>query len=139
TEQFHINWPAGAKVRVLEDCISEAEKEVDQSDVQTVTATDAGRPILLWSTDSPLRSTSGRLDKMPLYCGNGVDKINVIKGAADRIEQIVREAEELCGGISDLPDIPEISSSVCYAGELFGAYMGQMERNELISMFDDAY
>lgn len=49
---------------------------------------DAGRSICLFSTDSPLRSTTGDLEGMALYAGEGAAKIDRIVGAEERLRSI---------------------------------------------------
>lgn len=77
TDGFHINWPPGAKVRVLANSVTDGERGDPFSDARTVIGDDAGRPIYLFSTDSPLRSTTGEFEAMALYAGAG-------GGAVDR-------------------------------------------------------
>ena len=45
---------------------------------------EEGRPIYLFSTDSPLRSMTGDFEGMAFYAGNGVDKIDAIIPAGER-------------------------------------------------------
>ena len=54
-----------------------------------------GRPILRYSTDSPLRDTSGDLEAMALYAGQGVDAITSVIPAAERLRHILAEAEAI--------------------------------------------
>ena len=50
---------------------------------------EEGRPIYLFSTDSPLRSMTGDFEGMAFYAGNGVDKIDAIIPAGERLWAIV--------------------------------------------------
>lgn len=95
TEDFHINWPEGAKVRVLPNSVTRGEHGDPRSGPPTVIGEDDGRPIYRFSTDSPLRSTAGDLEVMALYAGMGIDRIDSIMGAAERVGRIAAEAEAL--------------------------------------------
>jgi nitronate monooxygenase len=58
---------------------------------------EEGRPIHLFSTDSPLRSMTGDFEAMALYAGSGVGRVHAISGAAQRVREIIAEAEALLG------------------------------------------
>jgi len=98
TDMFHINWPIGAPVRVLQNSSTQGLRG-DPFGAKSVIGEEEGRPIYLFSTDSPLRSMTGDLEAMALYAGQGVDRINAIIPAGDRLRAIVTEAQRLliCG------------------------------------------
>ncbi|MGB6767375.1 MAG: hypothetical protein WBE50_04680, partial [Methyloceanibacter sp.] len=56
---------------------------------------EEGRPIYLFSTDSPLRSMTGDFEAMALYAGEGVSRLRSIVGAEERLRNIVSEAAAL--------------------------------------------
>ena len=58
-----------------------------------VIAHEDGAPRLRYSTDSPLRTTSGDLEAMALYSGQGLGSITDIPTAAARLRRITAEAE----------------------------------------------
>lgn len=91
TRSFHVNWPPGAPVRVLD---APVVHETDEGQ-RAVVGWDDGRPIYKFSTDSPLRSTTGRLDAMALYAGMGVGAITKMAGAGQRVARVLQEAEAL--------------------------------------------
>jgi nitronate monooxygenase len=62
---------------------------------KSVIGEEGGRPIYLFSTDSPLRSMTGDFEAMALYAGQGVDRIDAIIPAGDRLRAIVAEAQRL--------------------------------------------
>ena len=95
TDVFHISWPRGAKVRVLANSVTRGERGDPYGRGGTVIGDDAGRPIYLFSTDSPLRSMTGEFEAMALYAGAGVDRVTAIVGAADRVRGIAAEASRL--------------------------------------------
>ena len=95
TGDFHINWPAGAKVRVLNNSVTHGERGDPNSGVQEVIGDEEGRPIYLFSTDSPLRSMTGDFEAMALYAGKGVGRLQNIVGGEGRVRNIVTEAESL--------------------------------------------
>jgi nitronate monooxygenase len=94
TEMFHINWPIGAPVRVLQNSATRGERGDPFGPVQVI-GEEEGRPIYLFSTDSPLRSMTGDFEGMALYAGQGVDKIDAIIPAGERLWAIVGEAARL--------------------------------------------
>lgn len=129
TTDFHINWPANAPVRVLSSAVTIGARGHSHTADRTVIGEDNGRPIFLFSTDSPLRSMTGDYESMALYAGAGVGQFDELASAGDRLRAIVREAETwLAMGATD--DDIESSSPVCYTGEMAGAYMGHLSDNE---------
>jgi nitronate monooxygenase len=56
---------------------------------------EEGRPIYLFSTDSPSRSMTGDFEAMALYAGQGVGRLQSIVSAEERVRSIVNEAEGL--------------------------------------------
>ena len=95
TEDFHINWPGGAKVRVIANSVTRGERGDPRTAVRIVIGDEEGRPIYLFSTDSPLRSMTGDFEAMALYAGAGVDRVIDIVGAGERLRRIVAEAAAL--------------------------------------------
>jgi nitronate monooxygenase len=138
TDIFHINWPAGAKVRVLSNSVTRGE-DGDQFGAQlTVIGDEDGRPIYLFSTDSPLRSMTGDFERMALYSGMGVGRINAIVGAGERLRAIVNEASAiLAAESSDTVADAESASPVCYAETVDAAYMGFAPRDELLAALNE--
>ncbi|MFP5355779.1 MAG: CarD family transcriptional regulator, partial [Gemmatimonadota bacterium] len=55
---------------------------------RTVIGDEEGRPIYLFSTDSPLRSMTGDFEAMALYAGQGVGRITAIEPAGERLRRI---------------------------------------------------
>jgi len=94
-----------------------------------VIGSEEGRPIYLFSTDSPLRSMTGDFASMALYAGTGVGEIKSVVSAADRIETILSEAEAALPAVDML--LAPASSPVCLAGEFSGDYMGHADQEEI--------
>jgi nitronate monooxygenase len=93
TQAFHINWPPNAPVRVLPNSVTRGERGDPMAPgAGEVIGADDGRPIYLFSTDSPLRSTSGDLEAMALYAGEGCGRITDIPSAGERLRAIVEQA-----------------------------------------------
>ncbi|MBS0390315.1 MAG: nitronate monooxygenase [Proteobacteria bacterium] len=96
TEDFHVNWPPHAAVRVLRNSVTRGERGdpfgATPTAGRTVIGEEEGRPIHLFSTDSPLRSMSGDFEAMALYAGRGVDRIADMEPAADCVRRIAAEA-----------------------------------------------
>lgn len=135
TTAFHINWPAGAKVRVLNGPVTRGECGDPMASEPTIIGDEEGRPIYLFSTDSPLRSMTGTFEDMALYAGEGVGAIEDIVPAGERLRRILGEAQDLLGALpqGDVPDTSR-ASQVCYVGEMSGAYMGFLEDAELAAI-----
>lgn len=98
TEVFHINWPRKAKVRVLANSVTRGEQGDPFTQARTVIGDEDGRPIYLFSTDSPLRSMRGDFEAMALYAGKGVGRVNGIVSAAERVRAIAAGASALLDG-----------------------------------------
>ncbi|AVP58903.1 nitronate monooxygenase [Pulveribacter suum] len=113
TEAFHINWPPHAPVRVLACPVTRGERGDPQASGRTVIGEEEGRPIYLFSTDSPLRSMTGELDAMALYAGCGVGKVDAIVPAAALVQQLAQEAAAHLALLTEPP--VEYASPVCYA------------------------
>ena len=94
TDVFHINWPIGAPVRVLQNSTTHGERG-DPFGPSRIIGEEEGRPIYLFSTNSPLRSMTGDFEGMALYAGQGVDKIDAIVPAGERLKAIISEATRL--------------------------------------------
>jgi nitronate monooxygenase len=116
TDAFHIDWPRGAKVRVLANSVTRGERGDPFGKARIAIGDDEGRSIYLFSTDSPLRSMTGDFEAMALYAGAGVGRINAVESAEARIHAIAAEAASLCGsGVSHIPKHPEFASPACSA------------------------
>lgn len=57
---------------------------------------EEGRPIHLFSTDSPLHSMTGDFEAMALYAGRGVDRITAVEPTGDCVRRIAAKAAA-CG------------------------------------------
>ena len=94
TDVIHVNWPIDAPVRVLQNSTTRGERG-DPFGPSCIIGEEEGRPIYLFSTDSPLRSMTGDFERMALYAGQGVDKIDAIVPAGERLKAIISEATRL--------------------------------------------
>lgn len=98
TDAFALNWPPNAPVRVIGNSLTRAlghdlmGHHPDRLP-RDVIAWDEGRPLLKFSTDSPLRTTTGDLEAMAAFAGQSVALIDTLPRAADRIATIVAEAQ----------------------------------------------
>ncbi len=97
TDLFAINWPPNAPVRVLRNSVTEAAETMWGHHPDTlpriVIGDEEGRPLYKFGTDSPLRSTTGELEQMALYAGEGAALVSAVRPAAEIIESIMEEAE----------------------------------------------
>jgi nitronate monooxygenase len=130
TDAFHINWPKGARVRVLDGPVTQGQRGDPWGEERHVIGWEAGRPVYLFSTDSPLKSMTGAFEEMPLYAGMGVGRVTKMVAAGVRLRRLVEETAE----IFRLPGVTgaaESASPVCYAG-LNPDYMGYLNHGALI-------
>ncbi len=97
TDVFVLNWPKGAAVRVIANSITKSLNgdllghDPDNLPRDPI-AWDDGAERYRFSTDSPLRTTTGDLEAMPSYAGQGAGLIRDVVPAAVRIERMVRDA-----------------------------------------------
>lgn len=124
TGMFHINWPPGAPVRVLSSAVTSGAR----GGTNTVIGEEEGRPIYLFSTDSPLRSMTGDFESMALYAGTGVGSVTAIRPAAEVVCEIAADA---AASPARVDIVTEVSSPACYAHEMGGTYMGELEPEEI--------
>ena len=98
TDLFALNWPPDSPVRVIRNSVTDAlgrnlmGHHPDRLPREVI-GSEAGRPLLKYSTDSPLRTTSGDLEAMAAFAGQSVGLIDDLPAAAERIAAIVSEAE----------------------------------------------
>jgi nitronate monooxygenase len=97
TDVFVLNWPRGAAVRVIGNSVTDALGDnLMGHDPATLPreaiAEDSGQPLLRFSTDSPMRHTTGSLEEMALYAGQGAGLIRDVVPAAERLRRMVEEA-----------------------------------------------
>lgn len=126
TDIFHINWPKGANVRVLRSAVTAGEFGDPWREDRQPIGDEEGRPIYLFSTDSPLRSMTGDFERMALYAGTGVSTITRIRPTASVIDDLLKEAAELLATPETLT-LPDRASPVCFADEINPDYMGLMD------------
>jgi nitronate monooxygenase len=97
TDAFAINWPPNSPVRVIANSLTDALGQRllgnDQEDIlREAVADEDGRPIYKFSTDSPLRITTGDLERLALFAGQVVGEIETIPSAGARVSAIVTTA-----------------------------------------------
>ncbi len=97
TQAFHVNWPAGAAVRVLPNSVTRGEHGDPFVAARRVIGAQGPRRIDLFSTDSPLRDMTGDFEAMALYAGEGAGLIDSIPTAAERLAAIIGEAAHILG------------------------------------------
>lgn len=130
TDAFHINWPMGARVRVLANSVTRGDHGDPFGAGRTVIGEEQGRPIYLFSTDSPLRSMTGDFEAMALYAGEGAGRVGAVVSAAVRLRHIVSDAAaRLSAPTASSRERVELASSACFAHE---ADMGLANRDELL-------
>jgi nitronate monooxygenase len=97
TDAFAINWPPNSPVRVLANPLTEKLGQrllghTPEEIVREAIAEDDGRPIYKYSTDSPLRTTTGDLESLALFAGQVAGEIETIPSAGARVGEIVSAA-----------------------------------------------
>lgn len=137
TDAFHINWPRGAFVRVLENSVTRGAHgdPFDPANALEI-ATEERRPITLFSTDSPLRTTSGDLEAMALYAGEGSSRIRQVVKAGDLVRTVAAQAQALLAP-TDSSVAREPASPVCYASDATAAYNGMAEPSEIVAALEE--
>ncbi|MDQ1850083.1 nitronate monooxygenase [Gemmobacter fulvus] len=98
TDIYALNWPPNTPVRVIRNSVIEGlgpNLMGQRPDLlpREVIATEDGRPLLRYSTDSPLRTTTGNLEAMAIYAGQSVSLIDTLPTAAGRVTAIMEEAQ----------------------------------------------
>jgi nitronate monooxygenase len=97
TDAFAINWPPASPVRVLRnrttDMIGDrlfghSPDEITREQI----AEEEGRPVYRFSTDSPLRSMTGKLDELALFAGQVCGQVRERVPARSVVQRIVDEA-----------------------------------------------
>jgi nitronate monooxygenase len=99
TDLFAINWPPHSPVRVLKNSVTEAAGGqywgyLPGKLPREVIGQDSGRPLYKFSTDSPLRTTTGDLEKMSLFAGEGAGRVAAVRPVAEIIAAMMREATD---------------------------------------------
>jgi nitronate monooxygenase len=97
TDVFAINWPPGSPVRTIRNSVTRELGENllghEPDDLpREVIAEEEGRPIYKFSTDSPLRTTTGNLEVLPSFAGQITGLIKTVPSAADLVSSIVESA-----------------------------------------------
>jgi nitronate monooxygenase len=97
TDAFAINWPPASPVRVIANSLVEGlggrlHGHDSASLPREEVARDGGRPLYRFSTDSPLRTTTGDLEAMALYAGQVAGMIDDVPPAGRRVAEIVESA-----------------------------------------------
>lgn len=106
TDLFAINWPPNSPVRALKNSVTESAQgrlwgsHPDQLPREVI-GHDSGRPIYKFSTDSPLRSTTGDFEKMGLFAGEGAGLVEGVFPAAKIIAEMVHDATRVLRDLSD--------------------------------------
>ncbi|HLT17880.1 MAG TPA: DUF6306 domain-containing protein, partial [Thermomicrobiales bacterium] len=139
TDVFHINWPRGAFVRVLDNSVTRGERgDPFDPGAAVEIAMEERRPIKLFSTDSPLQTTSGDLEAMPLYAGEGSARIREIAKAGDLVRAVAAQAQALLDPAAATgPVAHERASPVCYASEASAGYNGEAQREEIVTALEE--
>jgi nitronate monooxygenase len=111
TDAFAINWPPNSPVRVLANSATDAlgarryghhPAALPREEI----ARDNGRALYRYSTDSPLRSTSGDLEAMALFAGQSAGGIDRVIPAAQRVAEIVAEARAILDRLRPAGEAP---------------------------------
>lgn len=144
TVKYFINWPENSPVRVLRNAITEAKLPANTIPRTRQIAVQDDQPVYLHATDSPLRGAEGELDKMPLYASQACGQINSMCSAAERVNQLIEEANLVFGqflqaGIDEFEqpgEVARFASSPCMQSELAGDYAGQCRDEELMDLLN---
>ncbi len=106
TDVYVLNWPAGAAVRVIANSVTAAlgdrlmGHDPDSLPREAI-AWDGDQPRLRFSTDSPLRTTTGDLEAMALFAGQGAALVRDVVPAGLRLQRLVDEARDCLARLAD--------------------------------------
>ena len=97
TDAFAINWPPNSPVRVIANRLTDELGQFllghePENMPREAIADEDGRPIYKFSTDSPLRTTTGNLECLALFAGQIAGAIETIPSAGGRVGEIVSAA-----------------------------------------------
>ncbi|MES2432546.1 MAG: nitronate monooxygenase [Pseudomonadota bacterium] len=98
TDIFALNWPPNSPVRVIRNSVTDAAGHTltghhPDTLPREIIAHEGTRPLPRYSTDSPLRITTGDLEAMANYAGQSAALITDLPSAADRIQTILAQAQ----------------------------------------------
>jgi nitronate monooxygenase len=141
TQDFHVNWPKGAYVRVLPNSVTEGRRGDPFAGNREAIGKEGARTIWLYSTDSPLQSMTGDFEAMALYAGEGAGAIQGIVPAGVRVRDLVAETEHALSASNRETRVAashaEPASPVCYLNEADDAYAGFASRDELAATLNE--
>ena len=97
TDAFAINWPPDSPVRVIANRLTDELGRFllghrPEDIPREAIADEDGRPIYKFSTNSPLRTTTGNLECLALFAGQIAGAIETIPSAGGRVGEIVSAA-----------------------------------------------
>lgn len=143
TNLFHINWPFGALTRVLPNSVTHTTcvNEFRVDDKKTIIGKDGDHPVYLFSTDSPLKTTTGDLEAMAIYAGSGAYRVKKIESAICLLNAMAYEAQESLSKYFDIqnikPDKTQLYSSPCFSYEMNNECMESFTEAELIKFLEE--
>ena len=127
TSVYAINWPPNSPTRALSTSLTEhpEEAKLALSGPAEAIATQDGRPIYRYSTDSPLRDTTGNIHELAFFAGQSVGLVHHVRPAAMVVNKMIEQASEVLRRFSDnpcreqeyYPMNAEFASPPCYAHE----------------------
>ncbi|MCI4348331.1 MAG: nitronate monooxygenase, partial [Thermoplasmata archaeon] len=96
TEAFSTNWP-NAPHRTLRASVEAMQQSTKEVVGERVYQWEPDKRVPVRRGDSfvPMASTTGDLDAMPFWAGESVDSVKKIQSAADIVQELSDEAEEL--------------------------------------------
>lgn len=108
TDAFAINWPPSSPVRVLKNTTTAmiGDRLFGHSPDEIVReqiAEEEGRPVYRFSTDSPLRSMTGKLEELALFAGQACGQVKETVSAQSVVQRIVDEAHATLDRLRALP------------------------------------
>lgn len=95
TETFSVTWP-DAPHRVLRSCV-DAARALDSDVVGELHVDGQVVPLPTFLPLPPTRTTTGHIDAMALYAGQGVGLVTKVEAAADIVRELVDGAAALLG------------------------------------------
>jgi NAD(P)H-dependent flavin oxidoreductase YrpB (nitropropane dioxygenase family) len=91
TEAFSVGWP-DAPHRVLRSCVDAATALTDDVVAETVHGGHR-MPVARWAPPAPGRATTGHVEAMALYAGQGVGAVGAVAPAAAIVAELTGEPQ----------------------------------------------
>lgn len=103
---FAINWPPRSPVRTITNSVTDLYAghlfgHGPDDFPREAIAEEGGVPVYRFSTNSPLRNTSGDLEAMALFAGQACGQIDGVRPAGEVVRNMAQEAEQILARLAE--------------------------------------